>query len=72
MHAQNSLFSTIRNEITCDTCLESSLNEESTPLLQIPVHKTIQSSWLTVFDEMTKRRNDEIAKLRNSKMLHGN
>ena len=38
---QPSLFCTLRNEITCNTCFESNLNEKTTPLLQLPVHKSI-------------------------------
>ena len=41
---QQFLFSKMRNETTCNFCHESTLNEDSVGILQLPVSNSIQSS----------------------------
>ena len=43
-HAQQALYHSLRNEITCNSCLNSSINEESSPILHVPVANTVQAS----------------------------
>ena len=42
IHAKQLTYCTIKNEITCNVCFQSSIIEDSTPILQLPVSRSIQ------------------------------
>ena len=40
----NAIVCNTRNEVICNVCFQNNLTEESSPILQLPVKKSIQSS----------------------------
>ena len=43
-HVQQALNYSLQNEITCNTCMETNINEETSSILQLPVSETVQRS----------------------------